>query len=92
MPLYPNSLIPVSFYNSELAKTYIFILTFATSTLKRLNELQHQHKQAILVEEFISGKEIVTCFLGNQNTLNCMEIVEVFNEDDDNYLTTNFTS
>lgn len=40
-----------------------------TSTLKRLNELQHQHKQAILVEEFISGKEIV----------------EVCNEDDDNY-------
>ena len=40
-----------------------------TSTLKRLNELQHQHKQAILVEEFISGKEIV----------------EVCNEDDNNY-------
>ena len=56
-----------------------------TSTVKRLNELQHQHKQAILVEEFISGKEIVTCFVGNQNTLNCMEIVEVCNEDDDNY-------
>lgn len=75
-----------------MAKTYIFILTFATSTLKRLNELQHQYKQAILVEEFISGKEIVTCVVGNQNTLNCMEIVEVCNEDDDNYLTTNFTS
>lgn len=75
-----------------MAKTYIFILTFATSTLKRLNELQHQYKQAILVEEFISGKEIVTCFVDNQNTLNCMEIVEVCNEDDDNYLTTNFTS
>lgn len=75
-----------------MAKTYIFILTFATSTLKRLNELQHQYKQAILVEEFISGKEIVTCVVGNQNTLNCMEIVEVCNEDNDNYLTTNFTS
>ena len=61
--------------------------------MKRLNELQHQHKQAILVEEFISVKEIVTCFVSNQNTLNCMEIVEVCNEeDDDNYLTTNFTS
>ena len=61
--------------------------------MKRLNELQHQHKQAILVEEFISVKEIVTCFVGNQNTLNCMEIVEMCNEeDDDNYLTTNFTS
>lgn len=51
------------------------------------NELE-LYKQPILIEEFIPGKEVVTCIIGNKHTIKLCEVVERYDLHDENYFST----
>lgn len=61
-------------------------------TRKELEELVSilfsNYNQPILIEEFIPGKEIVTCFVGNNKSIQCFEVIEVYAMDNPNYFDT----
>ena len=54
------------------------------ATLLALDVL-NKYQQPVLVEEFISGHEIVVCCIGNSKEIKLCEAVEVYNPQDENY-------
>lgn len=51
----------------------------------KTREILNKFNQPILVEDYIDGKEVVVCIIGNENEINLFEVVEIYNLDNENY-------
>jgi D-alanine-D-alanine ligase len=50
-----------------------------------IEELLEEHKQPVLVEEFIKGKEICICIVGTPHSINYLEAMEVLYPSNESY-------
>jgi D-alanine-D-alanine ligase len=50
-----------------------------------IKKLQDEYEQAIIVEEFIEGKEVCICIVGQKNEIDLFEAMEVYCEEDENF-------
>jgi len=79
-PLYEGSSIGID--SNSLCRDYNSAKTKAITLLS-------QFKQPVLMEEFISGKELVGCFIGNNDKIILKEFVEVVSPENENYFLSN---
>lgn len=61
----------------------------STDVQRKAESLYKRYKQPIMIEQFIPGKEIVTCLVGNRNNIRLAEMVEVCVEGLPQYFDTN---
>ncbi|QHS56536.1 hypothetical protein GWR56_13665 [Mucilaginibacter sp. 14171R-50] len=57
-----------------------------SSAYQLIRHLLNQFKQPVLVEEFISGREVVVCIIGNNDGIRMFEAMEIIFEDNEDYL------
>lgn len=74
---------------SSIGITSNSLCTDSFNILGRLEKLYQLYKQPIMIEQFIPGKEIVTCLVGNTKKVRLAEMVEVCVEGEDTYFDSN---
>lgn len=74
---------------SSIGITKSSLCTDSSNILNKLEKLYLLYKQPIMIEQFIPGKEIVTCLVGNAKRIRLAEMVEVCVEGNDTYFDNN---
>lgn len=70
---------------SSIGITQNSLCTDERNVTMKVQELFRNYQQPIMIEQFIPGKEIVTCLIGSTKHIRLAEMVEVCVEDDDTY-------